>query len=96
MKITFRPELSEEMDKLLVLIECYSLASHPFQGGLDGTSFKNCLIENSIALNDTFLTKAFSTAPPEECGGIIESTDPGQSKIYAIKYQVNNLSYHKL
>ena len=89
MKLNLRQEIFEEMDKALVLIKCYSQASNPLKPGLDGSSFRACLIENSIALNDTLLTDTFISAPPEECGGVQESSDPGQGKIYPKRYQVN-------
>ena len=84
------------MDKALVLIKCYSQASNPFKPGLDRHSFIACLTENSIALNDTLLADTFITAPPEECGGIKESTDPGQRKIYPTQYQVNILIHFEI
>ena len=88
-KLKLQEENFEELDKVLVLIKCFSMASSAFAPGMDKSIFKNCLLDNSIALNDTLLTDIFFTATHEECGGIMESSDPEQGESYPTQYQVN-------
>ena len=88
-KLQLQEENFEELEKVLVLIKCFSMASSAFAPGMDKYIFKNCLLDNSIALNDTLLTDIFFTATPEECGGIVESSDPEQRESYPTQYQVN-------